>query len=111
MNFWMKRLHTSVHDLGKARVLSYLGYRNVSIFNRFIGPPSRENVNAGPMELIDEHREVAFIRDAYERTPDGQWCHVVHSVSVVIHSITRLRPELDSVRPRNVAANLGGRVG
>ena len=63
------------------------------------------------MELIHQNFDVAFIRDAYERASNGQLCHVVNSVLVLLGSITQLYPALDLVRLESVAVTLGRRDG
>ena len=111
VNLWMQRLNTTVHDLWKPCVLSYVRYRNAHGLNRLIGTPSRQNIHPALMELVHQNFDVAFVRDAYERASNGQFCHVVESVLIVVCTIMRLYPELDLVRLESVAVTLGCRDG
>ena len=104
-------LYSPVHDLRKARILSDFRDRKASILNRLIGAPCRKNIHAALMELIDELCNVALVRDAYERASNGQLCHVVNSVLVLLGLITQLYPERELVRLESDAVTLGRRDG
>ena len=107
----MQRFNATVHDLWKPRVLSYVRYRNAHGLNRLIGSPSRQNIHTALMELVHQNFDVAFVRDAYERASNGQLCHVVNSVLVLLGLITQLYPEWELVRLESVAVTLGRRDG
>src|SRR5690606_34212400 len=71
VNLWVKSLHAPVEDLGKARMLGDVNYRQSDVPQHLRRTARRENLDAAGSQCPAKVIQASFVADRNERTLNG----------------------------------------
>ena len=70
VNHWVERLDASVQHLGESRDLGHLGHRDPVLFQKFVRPARRDDLDTHGSQLLGEVDDAGLIRDADDGSAD-----------------------------------------